>query len=427
MKITILTYGSAGDVVPYISLALGLTERNYEVILAAPQNFENQVKKMGIHYLPLEGDTQAILESDQGMQWMATGNTKLFFKELNALANKTRKELQRDALAACQDAQLIISGTLMLNYATTISEKLKIPFLIAIVNPVCVATKAFPHLFIAQKPLPFGFLNKLTHHLVFKEYQKSLQAAIDSWRTSLGLEPEQRNTYSQINKLKVPVLHGYSPNLLPKPADWGEHVSVTGVWKTDQKYTVVQKQPEELINWLKAGDAPVYFGFGSMPVRNPKEVQDMIYEICRETGIRAIINAGWSSFEGRDNQLADPVYFIKYTDLPWLFPQCSLIVHHGGVGTTHISLESGIPTIICSIFWDNPLWGERLKTLDVGAHIRFKDLNKEKLIRAIKELSNENKKANAFHLGKRVREENGLNMAVDLIEKYMPTAPVYCT
>jgi sterol 3beta-glucosyltransferase len=47
MKITILTYGSAGDVVPYISLALGLMDRNHEVILAAPQNFESQVKNAG--------------------------------------------------------------------------------------------------------------------------------------------------------------------------------------------------------------------------------------------------------------------------------------------------------------------------------------------------------------------------------------------
>jgi UDP:flavonoid glycosyltransferase YjiC (YdhE family) len=87
MKITILTYGSAGDVVPYISLALGLMERNHEVILAAPQNFETQVKSMGIHYKPLPGDTQATLESKEGMQWMATGNTKSFFKELNVIAS----------------------------------------------------------------------------------------------------------------------------------------------------------------------------------------------------------------------------------------------------------------------------------------------------------------------------------------------------
>jgi sterol 3beta-glucosyltransferase len=425
MKITILTYGSAGDVVPYISLALGLMERNHEVILAAPQNFETHVKSAGIQYKPLPGDTQATLESKEGMEWMATGNTKLFFKELNAIASKNIYAMQRDSVDACNDAQLVIAGTLMLFYATTISEKFKIPLVIAIVNPVCTATGEFPHLFISQKSLPFRFLNKLTHKLVFKEFQKSRIVAINEWREKLGLGPEKRSVYKRIDQLKVPVIHGYSPNLLPKPADWGPHVSVTGLWKADRKYFPAPSQSEDLTDWLKAGSAPIYFGFGSMPVLNPGEIQNMVYEICRETGVRAIINAGWSKFEGKANHTDDPVYFIKYTDLEWLFPQCSLIVHHGGVGTTHLSLESGIPTVICSIFWDNPLWGERLKTLDVGEHIRFKDLDKEKLLQAIRQLRLDDKKKNAAAMGKLVREEKGLQSAVNLIEKYLSSAPVY--
>jgi sterol 3beta-glucosyltransferase len=425
MKITILTYGSAGDVVPYISLALGLMERNHEVILAAPGNFESQVKSMGIHYKPLPGDTQAILESKEGMEWMATGNTKLFFKELRAIASKNQYEMQRDSVAACSDAQLVIAGTLMLFYAVTISEKLKIPLIIAIVNPVCTATGEFPHLFISQKSLPFHFLNKLTHKLVYKEFQKSSSAAYNEWRKKLGLDPEKRSIYKRIDQLKVPVIHGYSPYLLPKPADWGPHVSVTGIWKADRKYFPAPSQSTDLTDWLKAGSAPIYFGFGSMPVLNPKEIQNMVYEICSETGVRAIINAGWSNFEGKNNHPDEPVFFVKYTDLEWLFPQCSLIVHHGGVGTTHLSLESGVPTIICSIFWDNPLWGERLKVLDVGAHIRFKDLDKEKLLQAIRRLRLEDKKKKAVDAAKRVREERGLKSAVDVIEKYLTSAPVY--
>jgi len=219
MKITILTYGSAGDVVPYISLALGLMERNHEVILAAPGNFESQVKSMGIHYKPLPGDTQAILESKEGMEWMAAGNTKLFFKELNAIASKNQYEMQRGSLAACSDAQLVIAGTLMLFYAVTISEKLKIPLIIAIVNPVCTATGEFPHLLISQKSLPFHFLNKLTYKLVNKEFQKSRIDTINEWRKRLGMGPEKKSIYNRIDQLKVPVIHGYSPNLLPKPAD----------------------------------------------------------------------------------------------------------------------------------------------------------------------------------------------------------------
>jgi sterol 3beta-glucosyltransferase len=425
MKITILTYGSAGDVLPYISLALGLMETNHEVILAAPQNFEDLIRRYGIHYSPLYGNSQALLESEQGQKWMAAGDTKTFIKELSSLVHNIRYELQRDALAACQNAQLIIAGTLMLYYAVTISEKLQIPMIIAVVNPVCVATTEFPHLLMTQKKLPFGFLNLLTYNLVFKQYHKSRSDTFNEWRRKLGITHFKGNVYDQIKKLKIPVIHGYSENLLSKPRDWEPHVSVTGVWKTDKKYAERDKPDKAFMNWINSGEPPVYFGFGSMPVLDPNAVQQMIFDICDELGIRAVINAGWSKFNGTQNEFNDKVYFIKHADLEWLFPLCSIIVHHGGVGTTHLSLEAGVPTIICSILWDNPLWGERLKHLNIGSHIRFKDLDKNKLIKAIKRLQDEKVKKNAIHMGDKVRKEKGLNNAIDFIDKYKDTAPVY--
>jgi sterol 3beta-glucosyltransferase len=425
MKITILTYGSAGDVVPYISLALGLMERNYEVTLAAPQNFELLILDHNIPYMPLHGNTQALIESEQGLRWMAAGDTKSFFKELGNLFYLIRKDLQRDALAACQNAEAIIVGTLMINYGTTLSEKLKIPFLIALVNPVSVSTKAFPHFVVAYKSFPFGFLNAMTYKLAFKAYSRQTRKQINEWRSSLGLRPTKTNVFFQCRKLKVPVLHGFSPNLLPKPRDWDQHISVTGVWKFFSDNKVGENISTEFAEWMKAGSAPVYFGFGSMPVLDPARIQQMVSEICEETGVRAVINAGWSKFASGHNALSDRVYLIKHTNLEWLFPQCSIIVHHGGVGTTHLGLESGVPAIICSIFADNPLWGERLERLRIGKHIRFKELDKNKIIGAIKQLQNDKIRSVAVQIGNKVRAENGLKNALDLIEKQLPDAPVY--
>ena len=414
-----------GDVLPYISLALGLMDRRHEIILAAPENFEQLVKDHGIHYMPLKGNTQAILESEQGQKWMAAGDTKSFFKEMGLLFYNVRQELQNDATAACQDAEGIIIGTLMINYGTTLSENLNLPFLFAIVNPVNVSTRAFPHFIVAYKSLPLGYLNALTYKLAFKSYSKQTAGQINVWRESIGLPASTVVVHDQVKKLKTPVIHGYSPNLLPKPKDWEKHIFVTGVWKTDGGKKQASMPSEEFVQWIRSGTAPIYFGFGSMPILNPAEIQQMVSEICEETGMRAIINAGWSDFGGKKNDVKSPLYFIKQTDLEWLFPQCSVIVHHGGVGTTHVSLESGVPTIICSIFADNPLWGERLERLKIGKHIRFRELDKNKLIQAIKQLQNDEMRKRAKLVGSKVGEENGLKTALDLIEKYLPGAPVY--
>ena len=56
MNITILTYGSRGDVQPFLPLSLGLMERGQSVKLAAPVRFKNLVEEYGIQFVSLPGE-----------------------------------------------------------------------------------------------------------------------------------------------------------------------------------------------------------------------------------------------------------------------------------------------------------------------------------------------------------------------------------
>ena len=422
MKITILTFGSAGDVVPYVALALGLEKRGFSVVLAAPSNFEKYIKNSGLTYHPIYGNMQEILDSEQGKKWMAAGNARSFLKEMGKVTYANRYAMQRDTLAACEGADLIIAGTLMGLIAAIISAKLKIPSIIAYVNPAFYSTKEFPHFMVAPKSLYFGFLNSLSYTIFFKFYVASVAKEITEWCTALGLNTSAKSLLKKVIELKVPMLNGYSPSILPNPADWPDHVITTGVWKKDNSNKIPNDPSPELQAWIKNGTPPVYFGFGSMPVLDPAAMWKMVAEICEELDVRAIINAGWSNT--KDIQSKNSVFVIEHADLEWLFPQCSCIVHHGGVGTTHLSLEAGIPTLICSIFADNPLWGERITKLGVGKHIRFKDLSKEKIIKALKELQNEETRKKVAALGEQLKAENGLAIALDFIELRIHTAPI---
>ncbi|MEO8854749.1 MAG: glycosyltransferase [Ginsengibacter sp.] len=422
MKITILTFGSTGDVVPYVALALGLEKRGFNVVLAAPSNFEDYIKNTGLTYHPIYGNIQEILDSEQGKKLIASGNAKAFAKEMSEITYKNRYEMQRDTLAACEGADLIIGGTLMGFNSAIISAKLKIPLINAYVNPALYSTKEFPHFMVSAKNLYFGFLNRLSYTIFLKAYSASVDKEVTEWCTALGLNTSAKSIVKKIIKLNVPVLNGYSPSILPTPADWPDHVITTGVWKKDNSNEIPNEPSAELQAWIKNGTPPVYFGFGSMPVLDPAAMWKMVAEICEELDVRAIINAGWSDTKGIQSK--DNVFVIQNTDLDWLFPQCSCIVHHGGVGTTHLSLEAGIPTLICSIFADNPFWGERITKLGVGKHIRFKELTKEKIIKALKELQNETTRKKVADLGKRLKAENGLRIALDFIEQKIHTAPV---
>jgi UDP:flavonoid glycosyltransferase YjiC (YdhE family) len=56
MKISILTYGSRGDVQPYMALAVGLKAVGHIVRLPAPARFSDFVGQYGIDFTTLDGD-----------------------------------------------------------------------------------------------------------------------------------------------------------------------------------------------------------------------------------------------------------------------------------------------------------------------------------------------------------------------------------
>jgi UDP:flavonoid glycosyltransferase YjiC (YdhE family) len=78
----------------------------------------------------------------------------------------------------------------------------------------------------------------------------------------------------------------------------------------------------------------------------------MILHTAKETGVRAIISRGWSKLGGvhpRELNRSD-VLFIDDCPHEWLFERVSVVVHHGGAGTTACGLRNGKPTIIVPFF-----------------------------------------------------------------------------
>jgi sterol 3beta-glucosyltransferase len=317
---------------------------------------------------------------------------------------------------------------LLLFYAATLSEKLHKPFMLASPFPFAPATKQFPQFLVRAKRLPFGLLNKITHRLFAKVYEKGKVDDMNEWRSKLGLAPLRGSLFKKLVDQQIPILHAYSPSLVPHPKDWGEHNFITGQWKLDDKHLLQSskvKSNEDLDQWLARGQAPIYFGFGSLPVLQPQKMIDMVLDITTSLDTRAIIASGWSNLTSEGTALPESVFMLQSADHESLFPRCSCVIHHGGAGTTHTTLESGTPSIICSTYADQPFWGERITELKIGRHIPFPILTKENLIEAIQSLDNITVRERAAEIGKRIKAENGLKNAMDWVEKHLVTAPVY--
>lgn len=392
-------------------------------------NFHKYVTETyGRSYLSIGMDTQQVLESEDGRKWMASGDTRQFLKQLSKIAHENRHAVEKDSEAACANCDLIIAHPLHLYYGCYLSEKHNIPIIIANPFPIAPATRAFPHFLTGTRILPFGFLNKATYRLAARMYEKGLRKDMDDWRGGLGLAPSRGDLFSKVEHQNIPIMQAFSRELVSPPEDWGDRVVITGQWKIPKRYVPEQeKQPlsTQLVEWLDDGSPPIYFGFGSLPVLEPQKMLDMVVDITRILNARAIIASGWSELDSGRGRLPDTVKMVKSVNHELLFPRCCTIIHHGGAGTTHTAIESGVPAIICSTYADQPFWGERITALGIGRHIPFPKLTQKKLLQGIRELQSPEVLARASNVARRMKAENGLETALKFLDDQIPTAPVY--
>ena len=138
--------------------------------------------------------------------------------------------------------------------------------------------------------------------------------------------------------------------LLPKPKDWGPHISVPGFFVLPSTDAFIP--PPDLLEFLEAEDPPIYIGFGSIIVDDSEAMTSMIFEAIKQAGVRAVVSKGWGGLGTTDIDLPPNVFLIGSIPHTWIFERVSVVVHHGGAGTTAAGLLSGKPTVIVPFFGD---------------------------------------------------------------------------
>jgi len=271
-------------------------------------------------------------------------------------------------------------------------------------------------------PPGLGFLpgyNALSYRLAEQLMWSGFRRAVNRWRQeALGLAARPfLGDFGQI--AQMPTLLGFSEAIVPRPPEWGPNVHYTGYWRPEEPEW---SPPESLVNFLAAGSAPIFVGFGSMPVRNPQEVTQVVLQAMQQTGQRAVLQAGWAGIG--QTGLPDNVFLLDYAPYSWLFPKMAAVIHHGGSGTTGFGFWAGVPTILTPFLFDQFYWGRRIEALGIGpAPIPQKKLTVEKLVTAIETaVSNQGMRQRAAEIGQIIRQEDGLGTAVNLVEQIVHSA-----
>jgi UDP:flavonoid glycosyltransferase YjiC (YdhE family) len=213
-------------------------------------------------------------------------------------------------------------------------------------------------------------------------------------------------------------LQAYSRYVVPELADWDSRRPLTGFLtpSPSQRAALHQSADDGLLEWIAAGEAPVYFGFGSMPVLDAQAALTLIAKVSSSLGVRALVGAGWSDVAAgalEDGQ----VRVVSEFDHEAVLPLCRAAVHHGGAGTTASSLRAGLPTVVCSIFADQPFWGAQLGRLGVGTTLKFTELTELALLDALEPVLTDAYRARARELAEQLLAESGAEQAAVAIEQ----------
>jgi sterol 3beta-glucosyltransferase len=338
------------------------------------------------------------------------------------------RDMRRDVLAACEDAEGIVAHPMMDNRALCVAEKRDVPVMIASMFPLR-RTADFPCAALPVSRLPFRFLNLLTHDLMYSFVWKQYRDDINGWRRELGLPALPRSARERFARPRTPVMNAFSRHVVPEPRDWGSDLPLTGFWHAPQPLkTRLDGDPRasDLGAWLDAGPPPVFLGFGSMATVDPAAIVGTAVALSRKLGARVVVGAGWSDASAMHERRPPPeVRVVDAVDHDWLFPRCRVVVHHGGAGTTAAGLRAGVPTVICPVFAEQPFWGARVAALGVGFRVPLRDLHRPRFEAALRRaLDDTALRARAARLGESLRAEDGLGAAASFVEGRLPTAHV---
>jgi len=400
MKIVVATIGSRGDVQPYINLCQGLQEAGYDVVLATNPSLCHLVASHGITSVPVGPAVDFGLVAEQLMA-QSFNNMWIGMIRVMQLAARVVEEAYPDVLKVCQGANLVITSDSSCGVPE--AEKLNIPWISVTLQPTRIPVANATPSILGR--ITWSFMGKL------------FVAPQNRFRKRVGAPPVKDITSMMSDRL---ILLPVSPHVaLPNPK-WPDHVTQTGYW-----FARPQKgwePPRDLLAFLESGDKPIAISLGvmSMSGKKAREGAEIILRTLEKTNVRAIIQGWGEALPGM--KIPRTIYLAGAMPHNWLFDQVSMVIHHGGFGTTAATLRAGVPGIVIPHIIDQFYWGQQVKELGVSPGFiprgKLKDKALSEAILQVKNDAQMQKKAG--ELGNKIRsEEDGVTATVRAIEKIL--------
>src|SRR5581483_2241748 len=418
-RILMTTWGSLGDLHPYIAVGIGLRQRGHEVTIATSEVYRKKIEGEGLGFAPVRPDLgQLLLDRDVVKRALdrKTGTEYL----VRQLILPFLAEAYEDLAAAAKDKDLLISHPVA--YALPIvAEKLGLPWISIVLSPLALFSTSDPPVFA---PAPYLYrLRRLGRwpytvlYSLFKAQSRAWTTPIHELRRRLGLPRLRAHPLVEANFSPRGVLCWFSRVLAEPQPDWPPRSESTGFAFYDRSESDEQGNPA-LERFLSDGEPPIVFTLGSGAVWQAGNFYGQSLAAAIRLGRRAVLVVGADPQNQLSGTLPPSVFVSGYAPYSELFSRAAVTVHPGGIGTTAQALRAGRPMLIVPYCHDQPDNASRVARLGAG---RILDRSNYDAPSAARELSlpleDSCYTSRAAEAARRIQAEDGVAAACDAIER----------
>jgi len=416
-RILIATFGSLGDLHPYLAIAIELKRRGHRPMIATLDRYRAMVEAEGIEFTvmrPLESQFGSTQEVVRKIVHPRKGPEYLIRRVVMPFVRESYDDLFR----AAEGADLLLSHPI--TYALPlVAEKQGLPWISTVLSPMSFFSAHDPSVIPAAPWL---------HHLqrfsiglyrglfgLAKTISAYWERPLHELRAEIGL-PRTKKIAMFEGQFSPRLNLALFSRLLAEPQpDWPANTEICGFARYDGARPSGDLAAE-LKRFLEGGDPPIVFTLGSSVSMDPKDFFRIAIAAAKELGRRAILVTGSSPSAGTD--YPETMKEFQYLPYSHVFPHASVNVHPGGIGTLSQALAAGRPMLITPVAFDQPDNAHRAARLGVARVLPFRHLTTKRLVENLRPLFEEGKyKEKAVTVGENIRRENGAQQACDLLEK----------
>jgi len=412
MTIVITTHGSTGDIYPLIRLALALQEAGHTVRFATSRPFKPDVEEAGVPFFQIPPDW----DKSELQYWMGRlQKLKSPVSQLKEMYKAATPHLE-SILDAMEDAidgadALISSYLFPINKA--IAEKHDIPFISYAFAHNTVPSRFYPpHEFPRLRGMP-NWIQLRWNRFCWKMGNVVVDTAINQTISRAfkrkGL-PGVKDFFSKSAEL---VLVAVSPGLMRPKIKLHPRFQFTGYcrWQAPASH-----ETEEKIMAFRKDELVPIINFGSMVYDRPDEYMERLLAAWPKDK-KLILQPGWSGFKVPKS--ATHILELGPMSHDQLFQHASVVIHHGGAGTTASVLHAGKPHIVVPHIGDQSFFSAEVKRLGCGIRSRKKTWP-EKLICKVNKIESDSRyQTAALEALEVLKKENGPTEAVHQIELFL--------